>query len=159
LENKLKEVIKYSKYQTIVLVLLRLVVGYHFLFEGIDKLLSPSWTSSGFLLQTNWLFSDIFHFLANNPTMLSIVDMLNIWGQILIGVSLILGLFSTMAAIFGALMLFMYYIAIPPFIESYIFIDKNLLELFAFLIIALFPTSKILGIDLLLEKFRSIGNG
>ena len=159
MENKLKEVIKYSKYQTIVLVLLRLVVGYHFLFEGIDKLLSPSWTSSGFLLQTNWLFSDIFHFLANNPTMLSIVDMLNIWGQILIGVSLILGLFSTMAAIFGALMLFMYYIAIPPFIESYIFIDKNLLELFAFLIIALFPTSKILGIDLLLEKFRSIGNG
>ncbi|MCK5456989.1 MAG: DoxX family membrane protein, partial [Melioribacteraceae bacterium] len=120
--------IKYSKIQTIVLVLLRVIVGYHFLFEGIDKLFSPSWTSSGFLLQANWLFSDFFHYIANNPTLLSFVDLLNIWGQILIGLSLILGLFSTSAALLGALMLLSYYIAIPPFITSYLFIDKNLLE-------------------------------
>ena len=87
------------------------------------------------------------------------VDILNVWGQILIGLSLIIGLLSTTAALFGALMMFTYYFAIPPFIESYIFIDKNLLELFALLILALFPTSRIVGIDLIVKKYRSGNNG
>ncbi len=140
-------------------MLLRLVIGYHFLFEGIDKLLSPGWSSTEFLLQTNWLFSSFYHYLADNQSLLSIVNFLNIWGQILIGLSLIIGLYSTTAAIFGAIMIFIYYIAIPPFIESYIFVDKNLLELFAFIIIFLFPTSKIYGMDYLIQKFRNKSNG
>lgn len=149
------EPIKYSKIQTIVLVALRLVVGYHFLFEGMDKLFNPNWTSAGFLLQSNWLFADIFHSLVDSSIILSVVDFMNIWGQILIGLGLILGLFSRWAAYAGALLIFFYYIAIPPFVNSYTFIDKNLLELFAFLVIAIFPTSQIIGIDLLINKFRN----
>ena len=145
---------KYTKVQTVVLVLLRLVIGYHFLEAGFDKLFNPNWTSAAFLLQSNWIFAGFFHFLADNQTILAIVDFLNIWGQILIGLSLIIGLFSTWAAFFGALLILFYYIAIPPFIEGYSFIDKNLFELFAFLIIVLFPTSKIIGIDLLIYKLK-----
>ena len=148
------ELVKYSKIQTIVLVLLRLVVGYHFLFEGMDKLFDPNWTSTGFLLQSNWLFADIFHSLVESSIILSVVDFMNIWGQILIGIGLLLGLFSTWAAYAGALLIFFYYIAIPPFINSYTFIDKNLLELFAFLVLAIFPTSQIIGIDLLINKLK-----
>ena len=148
------ELIKYSKIQTIVLVLLRLVVGYHFLFEGMDKLFDPNWTSAGFLLQSNWLFADIFHSLVESSIILAVVDFMNIWGQILIGIGLLLGLFSTWAAYAGALLIFFYYIAIPPFINSYTFIDKNLLELFAFLVLAVFPTSQIIGIDLLINKLK-----
>lgn len=150
---------KYKNSQTIVLLLLRLILGYHFLFEGIDKLFSANWTSAVFLEQTNWLFSNFYHILADNATLLSIVDFLNIWGQILIGISLIIGLFSTVAAWFGALLLFIYYFAIPPFIESYLFIDKNLIELFAFLVVALFPTSHLLGVDRIVKKIRSLNNG
>ncbi|MEN8122590.1 MAG: DoxX family membrane protein [Bacteroidota bacterium] len=142
----------YTKAQTIVLVLLRLVIGYHFLEAGFDKLFNPNWTSAPFLLQSNWLFSGFFHFLADSPTILALVDFLNIWGQILIGISLIIGLFSTWASYFGALLILFYYIAVPPFVDGYTFIDKNLFELFAFLVIALFPTSKIIGIDLLVYK-------
>ncbi len=150
------ESIKYSKIQTIVLVALRLVVGYHFLFEGMDKLFTPSpgWTSAGFLLQSNWLFADIFHSLVESSIILTVIDFMNIWGQILIGLGLLLGLFSTWAAYAGALLIFFYYIAIPPFVNSYTFIDKNLLELFAFLVLALFPTSQIIGIDLLINKLK-----
>ncbi len=150
----MKENIKYSKTQTIVLVLLRLVIGYHFLEAGFDKLFDPNWTSAAFLLQSNWIFADLFQLMADNQTVLAIVDFLNIGGQILIGLSLIIGLFSTWAAFFGALLIFFYYIAIPPFVDGYTFIDKNLFELFAFLIIALFPTSKIVGIDLLIYKLK-----
>ena len=147
----------YTKAQTIVLVLLRLVIGYHFLEAGFDKLFNPNWTSAAFLLQSNWVFSDFFHFLADNQTVLAIVDFMNIWGQILIGLSLIIGLFSTWAAYFGALLILFYYIAIPPFIEGYTFIDKNLFELFAFIVIALFPTSRIIGVDLLVYKWFNKG--
>jgi thiosulfate dehydrogenase (quinone) large subunit len=159
LELKLKDDIKYSKTQTIVLVLLRLVVGYHFLFEGVNKLFSTNWTSSGFLLQANWIFSEIFHYLGNSQVLLSIVDFVNIWGQILIGISLIIGLFSTTSALLGAIMILMYYVAIPPFIASYTFIDKNLFEVFLLVVIVLFPTSKIIGVDLLVKKYRSVKNG
>jgi thiosulfate dehydrogenase [quinone] large subunit len=85
-------------------------------------------------------------------------DFLNIWGQILIGLGLILGLFSTIAAISGALLLILYYVTIPPFMENLLFIDKNLLEFFALLIIVVFPTSNIFGIDLLLRKYRRVKN-
>ncbi|MCB0730313.1 MAG: DoxX family membrane protein [Ignavibacteriae bacterium] len=150
---------KYKNIQTTVLIILRLILGYHFLFEGIDKLFSVNWSSAGFLLQTNWLLSDFFHTLANDPTLLRLVDALNIWGQILIGLGLIIGLFSTIAAWSGAFLLFIYYFAIPPFIESFLFIDKNLIELFAFIIIAIFPTSHILGVDRIVKKIRSAKNG
>ncbi len=145
--------------KTLILVVIRLVIGYHFLYEGIDKLISHNWSSAPFLLQSNWIFSGFFHFLAGNQTILSIVDFMNIWGQILIGVALIIGLFSRIAAIFGAIMLLSYYIAIPPFVESFTFIDKNLFELFLFLVTILFPTSKIIGIDLLIEKYWGKKNG
>lgn len=145
--------------KTLILVVIRLVIGYHFLYEGIDKLISHNWSSAPFLLQSNWIFSGFFHFLAGNQTILSIVDFMNIWGQILIGVALIIGLFSRIAAIFGAIMLLSYYIAIPPFVESFTFIDKNLFELFLFLVTILFPTSKIIGIDLLIEKYLGKKNG
>ena len=149
----------YSQIQTVVLVLLRLVIGYHFLEAGFDKLFNPAWTSAPFLMQSNWIFAGLFQSLADNQTILSLIDFMNIWGQILIGFGLILGLFSRWAAFSGALLIFFYYIAIPPFVTGYSFIDKNLFELFALIIIALFPTSQIIGIDLLIyKKFRRINN-
>ena len=150
--------VNYTKPQLYLLVALRLIIGYHFLYEGIDKLMTTTWSSGGFLIQSNWIFSDIFIAVANSPSLVTISDVLNIWGQIFIGLGLILGLFSTIAAIAGAILLLLYYVAIPPFVENLLFIDKNLLELFAFLIIALFPTSKVFGIDLLISKYRGANN-
>ena len=150
--------VNYTKPQLYLLVAFRLILGYHFLYEGIDKLMTTTWSSGGFLIQSNWIFSDIFIAIANSPSLVAVSDVLNIWGQIFIGLGLVLGLFSTTAAIAGAILLLLYYIAIPPFIENLLFIDKNLLELFAFLIIAVFPTSKIFGIDLLISKYRRAKN-
>ncbi|MBK8946274.1 MAG: DoxX family membrane protein [Ignavibacteriae bacterium] len=145
---------KYSIIQTAVLLILRLVLGYHFLYEGIDKLLNETWTSAPFLLQANWIYTDFFHSLANNQTYLRITDLLNIWGQILIGISLIIGLYSKVAAYFGAFLLFMYYITVPPFLNNQMLIDKNVIEFLCFLVIAIFPTSQIFGIDFLLKKTK-----
>ena len=150
--------VNYTKPQLYLLVALRLIIGYHFLYEGIDKLMTTTWSSGGFLIQSNWIFSDIFIAVANSPSLVTISDVLNIWGQIFIGLGLILGLFSTIAAIAGAILLLLYYVAIPPFVQNLLFIDKNLLELFAFLVIIVFPTSKLFGIDLLISKYRGANN-
>ncbi len=149
----------YTKPQLYLLVALRVIIGYHFLYEGVNKLFAASWSSGGFLIQSNWIFSDIFIALANSPTLITISDFLNIWGLIFIGLGLILGLFSRYAAFAGAGLLFLYYVTIPPFVESYTFVDRNLLELIGLLIIAYFQTSQIIGLDGLLSKIRSERNG
>ena len=140
----------YSKIQLWVLVLLRLVIGYHFLFEGFNKLFNPMWSSTGFLSQSY----GVFLWFANSPSILSVIDFINIWGQILIGYGLIVGLFSRYAAWAGALLLLLYYVALPPTALGNLFIDRNLLELFGLVVVALFPTSSIIGIDGLIQKFR-----
>ena len=35
----------------------RILIGWHFLYEGISKLFAPNWTSTGYLLESHWLFS------------------------------------------------------------------------------------------------------
>jgi len=95
--------------------LLRIAIGWHFLYEGLVKLLNPNWSSAPFLFESTWIFSGFFKSLAANPNLLSIVDFLNIWGLILIGTGLFLGLLTRPAAISGAILLFFYFIAQPPF--------------------------------------------
>src|SRR5207245_8229110 len=43
------------------LVLLRLVIGWHFLFEGIEKLTSDSWSSEAYLREASGPLSPMFH--------------------------------------------------------------------------------------------------
>lgn len=146
--------LNYTRIQKVVLVGIRLIIGYHFLFEGMDKLFKPNWSSVGFLVQSNWVFSDVFNFMANNASLVGAIDFINIWGQILIGLSLILGLYAKWGAYAGALLLFLYYIAVPPFVGGASFIDKNLFELLLFLITAYFPTSKIIGLEILIKNIK-----
>jgi thiosulfate dehydrogenase [quinone] large subunit len=102
--------------------------------------------------------------MASNQTVLGIVDFMNIWGLILIGLGLIFGLFSRIAAISGVVLLSLYYIAIPPLIGytggmptegNYLIVDKNLVELFSLVILALFPTGKLWGLDRVIAQVRA----
>ena len=154
----LRTEIHYSKIQLFILIALRIVVGYHFLYEGLEKLFNPNWTSAGYLLGANWILIDFFNYLATS-SLLSLVDFINIWGQIIIGITLLIGLFSKYTAWAGALLLMFYYIVNPPFITGQLFVNIILLELMAIIIIAVFPTSNIYGIDRFLTKVGKDSNG
>ena len=69
-------------------LLLRLVIGWHFLYEGLSKLLNPDWTSAEYLRYSRWIFADFFRWIVSNPPILRLVDWLNMWGLILIGLGL-----------------------------------------------------------------------
>jgi thiosulfate dehydrogenase [quinone] large subunit len=85
--------------ELLVLKLMRIGIGWHFAYEGLTKLLDPTWTARGYLENANWIGAEAFHWMAANPTILSIVDGLNAWGLFAIGVGLILGCFTRLAAI------------------------------------------------------------
>jgi thiosulfate dehydrogenase (quinone) large subunit len=155
----------YIKTQIWTLVILRISIGWHFLYEGIVKVSNPDWSSIGFLLDSKGLFEGIFHSMANNSNLVSIINYLNIWGLILIGLSLILGLLTKPALISGIVLLAFYYLSHPPIIGveyilpsegSYLFVNKNLIELFAMSVLFVFPTNRIIGLDRLFFGSKQI---
>jgi thiosulfate dehydrogenase [quinone] large subunit len=148
--------IDFSKWQLWSLVILRVVIGWHFLYEGIVKLLNPNWSSLGYLMDSKGLFAGVFHSIAGNPALLNVMDFMNMWGLILIGAGLIVGLFSRIASIGGIVLLAFYYLSHPAIIGvsfamptegSYLWVNKNLIELLTLWVILLFPTSKLIGMD------------
>ncbi|MCX6221006.1 MAG: DoxX family protein [Bacteroidia bacterium] len=98
-----------------LITLLRVAIGWHFLFEGWSKILIQNWSSSGYLLNTSGFFSPFYHWLASAPVLMHITDFLNVYGLILIGLALFIGLFSRAATLAGALLLTLYYFAYPPY--------------------------------------------
>ena len=153
----------YSTLQLIALVGLRILIGWHFLYEGISKLLHPYWTSFSFLNESQWIFAGIFKWMAATPVVLEMVDFLNIWGQIFIGIGLIAGLFTRSACLAGAILLFLYYISNPPLIGytynvpqegNYLFVNKNLIEMTALIVLFLFSTGYIIGLDRLIHLIK-----
>ncbi len=153
----------YSSGQLTLLVTLRVIIGWHFLYEGLTKLINPDWSSIGFLLDSKGPFAEFFYSLANNPGVLNTVDFLNVYGLIAIGLGLILGAFSRVALIGGMILLAFYYLSHPPLVGvsfaapaegKYLWINKNLIELFALAVLYVFPTSKIIGLDRLIARYR-----
>jgi thiosulfate dehydrogenase [quinone] large subunit len=139
-----------------MLVVLRVAIGWHLLYEGIVKLLNPNWSSVGYLMDSKGWFAGIFQDIAGNPGLLQVADFLNIWGLILIGLGLVLGLFTRASTIAGIALLGLYYLSHPALINAnyaipsegnYIFVNKNLIEMLTLVVLLLFPTGRIIGID------------
>ncbi len=145
-----------SQLQCFVLLGLRLAIGWHLLYEGLAKLLMPDWTSAGYLEKSSWALGGVFRWLASDPRLISLVDALCIGGLTLIGLCLFLGLMTRVAAIAGACLVGLFYLAHPPLIQSaptvpveghYLLVNKNLVEVLALVVLAVFPTGQWLGLD------------
>jgi len=148
--------INYSKWQLAVMVALRLLTGWHLLYEGIYKLLNTEWSSKAFLGDSKWILSGFADWIISNEGVLNAVDFLNTWGLIAIGLGLILGIFTRVAAFAGAALLMLYYLNNPPLtgLESslssegnYMVINKTLIEAVTLIAIAVFPSGHLIGLD------------
>ncbi len=144
-----------------LLALLRIAAGWHFLYEGVTKLFNPAWTARPYLEGSRWIFGDFFRWLASGDTGITIVNLLNEWGLTLIGLGLILGLFTKLASWSGVVMLSLFYLAYPPFggysygavsDGNYLIVNKNLIELIALLVLAFTGSGLHYGLDGLRSK-------
>lgn len=152
--------IKSNQYQFYGLVTLRFLIGWHFLYEGISKLLNPYWSSAAYLLDSKWIFSGLANSIVSNPNLLTLSDYINMWGLTLVGVSLIFGIYSRYGSLIGMGFIMLYYLFAPPLVGleygkpnegSYIIVNKNLIEACALWVLYSFPTSQHIGLDRFLQ--------
>jgi thiosulfate dehydrogenase [quinone] large subunit len=143
-----------SNVQMAAVVALRVLIGWHFLYEGVAKLTAPSWSAAGFLSQARGPLAGVFKGLAANPAALEVVNPLNMWGLTLIGLGLVLGCFTRLASAAGILVLLLYYLCNPPFVGyfysiptegGYLIVNKNLVDLAALLVILVTASGRAAG--------------
>jgi uncharacterized membrane protein YphA (DoxX/SURF4 family) len=136
----------------LVLVFVRISMGWLFLYEGLTKIFDPSWSAEAYLRGSYGFLSPLFRLLASGPSVLNVVDFLNEWGLTLIGAGLLLGLLTRLASVAGIVLLLLYYFAYPPFGNQaagvvseghYWIINRNLIEILTLIIVYLFPVSDV----------------
>jgi thiosulfate dehydrogenase (quinone) large subunit len=150
------EAMKFSRGPMFAITALRVLVGWHFLYEGLTKLTAPSWSSAGYLKQARGPLAEQFRWLATQPDMLANADLITMWGLALVGLFLILGLFTRLASLAGIGFILLFYLATPPFVGyfysipsegSYLIVNKNLVEIAALAVIFATGSGKFAGLD------------
>ena len=138
------------------IVVMRVLIGWHFLYEGIAKLSNPSWSAAGYLSQARGPLAGFFKSLAADPNLLSNVNLLNQWGLTLIGLGLIVGCFTRVASASGMLVILLFYLCNPPFVGyfysipsegSYLVVNKNLVELAGLAVVLTTGSGRVAGLD------------
>jgi thiosulfate dehydrogenase [quinone] large subunit len=151
----------YTLSQLILLVLLRVSIGWHLLYEGVVKIVNPDWSSFGHLMDSKGIFAEFFKSIATHQGMLRSVDYLNMYGLFLIGLGLMAGLFTQTSTICGIVLLSFYYLSHPalPGIQyiipqegSYLLVNKTLIEIMALCVLLVFPTGQRAGLDRFFQK-------
>jgi thiosulfate dehydrogenase (quinone) large subunit len=145
-----------SRGSMVALTALRVVVGWHFLYEGLTKLTSPGWSAAGYMKQARGPFAEFFRWIASNPNLLDNANTITMWGLTIVGLLLILGLFTRLASLGGIAFILLFYLCNPPFIGyfysiptegSYLVINKNLVEVCALAVIFLTGSGRFAGLD------------
>ena len=155
-----------SRLQQVGLIVLRTLVGWHFLYEGYYKAILPAWSrdgsrlarwsSAGYLRAATGPFESVFHRLAD-AAWLDKIDLLVVTGLVLVGLSLLLGLFTQAGCVGAILLLALFYFSNMPLQGvsqagaegAYLIVNKNLIEAAAVLVLWSFRTGRIAGLDLL----------
>jgi uncharacterized membrane protein YphA (DoxX/SURF4 family) len=93
-------------------------------------------------------------------TQLQQMNLMTMWGLAILGALLIAGLWTRLAALGGAVMIFMFYLAYPPIpgypeppgVEHGIIVNKNLIEVLALLGFVFLPSGRWFGIDAIFAR-------
>lgn len=139
--------------------LLRVFIGWHFLYEGVIKIYNPEWTSFGYLATAQGPLKPFFTWISQEP-LIDWADSMNWLALMFVGITLLLGVFERFGAIVGVFLLVLYYLAHPSFPwlpqvnaeGNYWFVNKNLIELAACLVIYKLPTSETFGLAYVFNK-------
>ena len=155
--------------QQVALVLLRTLVGWHFLYEGFVKLWLPAWSRDG--APTGLVLGrlsegrertagSVLPGTRRIERLLPFVDAAIAVALVLIGLSLLLGLFTRAGAVGALLLLSLFYVAQIPLSGvhqagaegTYLLVNKTLIEAAAVLVLLAYRTESMAGLDLLRSR-------
>lgn len=151
--NKNQSKDKYVTHRHWAVFLLRIGLGWMFTYAGWSKVITfytpeKDWTAAGFLKGTlEGPFSDFFAPMIANP----IVDYLNAYGLLLIGIAVLLGAFVRWTAWWGGVLMFLYWLAVFPPEHSFL-VDDHIIYMLAFIVLATVDAGRTWGVDAYLEK-------
>ncbi|MGQ0662016.1 MAG: DoxX family membrane protein [Pseudomonadota bacterium] len=91
----------------LLVLFLRLSLGWVFLYAGVRQVMNPAWSAAQFLAGAK-TFPEFYAFFLS-PGVLPVVNFLTKWGHTLIGISLILGVSVRASSSFAALLMILYY--------------------------------------------------
>jgi len=140
-------------WKKLFITVFRVIIGWHFLYEGISKLAVGNWSAAGYLSNSTGPFAGFYQWMGASENLMNIVDPVNIAGLVLIGLALFIGLAVRVSSISGIVLLMLYYFAYPPFGGSLLgsaegnlyIVNKNLIEALALLVL-LFIKEKSYGL-------------
>ena len=141
-----------SKSSLFILGILRIALGWLFLYAGFTKLINPNWSAAGYLNNAK-TFASFYQWLAS-PNILPLTNFLNEWGLTLIGIALILGVLVRLNSVLGALMMVLYYFPVLefPYLEHAYLVDEHIIYTLAFIVLAVFQSGRHWGLDGWLSK-------
>jgi thiosulfate dehydrogenase [quinone] large subunit len=145
-------------WQQFVLVLFRFSIGWHLFYQGLGKLQSPHWSSESYLRSASGPLAGLFNYMANQTAWLKLADQGTMWGLLILGFLLMIGLFTRTASVLAMGLLLLFYVAQPPvpfhgfalrtMDGTELYVNKVLIEVMALLIALVFDTGKISGLDM-----------
>lgn len=137
-----------------VLLLLRLAMAWVFLYAASHQVFVPGWSAAGFLSHTktfNWLFAPLA-----NPAIAPLVSFLVEYGHLLIGLSLLAGLFTRASSIAAIILMILYWMAHMdfPFIgnANNFLLDEHIVYALVLWLLIVVKAGHISGADTLISN-------
>jgi thiosulfate dehydrogenase [quinone] large subunit len=150
------------------LALLRVALGAGFLYAGLDKVMhfdgaTKAFNATGFLKGATGgtipgsaegavvnPTHDFWVALAGNPSLMNAVNFLVVFGEIAIGVALILGIVTRFAGVAGTLMMALFWVASWDFAHG--LVNEQFLYGILSAFVAYAAAGEVWGLDAIIEK-------
>jgi thiosulfate dehydrogenase [quinone] large subunit len=135
---------------------LRLMMGSAFFYAGWEKITAAEpWSASGYLLNAVPTASPLYETFIWMGQTAWFADFLAIaipYGELAIGLGLLFGVLTRLAAFFGAFMMLMFYFS--NWSVEHGLINGDFAYMLVFLAVAAFGAGRILGLDPFIERYQ-----
>ncbi|MFB6354299.1 MAG: DoxX family protein [Halobacteriales archaeon] len=134
---------------------LRLMMGYAFVHAGWAKVTEAGWSASGYLLHAVPAASPLygtFQWMGQTAWFADFLAVAVPYGELAIGLGLLFGVLTRLAAFFGAFMMLMFYFS--NWSVEHGLINGDFAYMLVFLAVAAFGAGRILGLDAIIERYE-----
>ncbi|GGN09830.1 TQO small subunit DoxD [Halarchaeum nitratireducens] len=149
-----------------VILLTRLLLGWWMLHAGLAKFAflwdagakpfaASQWLVAGTTAAPGWLHG-FLAWAANTPFLLAATNVAIPVGEVLIGLGVLIGAFTRLAAFFGAFLAAVFYLSTVGYAGTYV--TGELLRIVLFAQLIAFGAGRVWGVDAVLERTALVEN-
>ena len=139
---------------------LRLMMGWAFAYSGFTKIVAAEpFSAGGYLANVAAIngnpLAGVFAWMGSTPWFVEFANVAVPYGELFIGLGLLVGAFVRLAAFFGALMMLLFYFGNWEIAHGVI--NGDFAYMLVFLAVAAFGAGRILGLDRYIESYELDG--